>query len=109
MGGEKSVNGVEIPPFECAEDGHQNGLSVGSGHATVALNYFAHDDRRPDFPLGMVVRRWNVGIFQKGQQFVPIFLQALGQPLNIAIVRWNQHKINQALIEPFDPGCISVR
>ena len=41
--------------FECAEDAHQDGLTVGSVLTAVAVAVFSEDNGRANRPLGVVV------------------------------------------------------
>ena len=68
--------GTGAAQFQGAEDRHQPGLHLGARLGAVATVALAHQHRRADRPLALVVRGVDVLPLQEGQQFVVVLLEA---------------------------------
>ena len=66
--------------LEGAEDGHEDGLGLGTFLAAIGVAVLQDQDGGADPPLpGIVVRR-NLLVVQEGEQFLPVAPQSLLQP-----------------------------
>ena len=106
-GGEVSGQGVDDCPdrvvaalFEGAEDGHQDGLAVGTVLAAIAVAVFADDHRRADGPLGRVVVERNVRLIQKREQFVSMTPESFDQSFGVRVLPGRVDQLFQTRGQP---------
>ena len=72
---------------ERPEDRHEDGLCLGSAITLVALSVLAHDDRGPDFPLGVVVVRWDMLMVQEGEDVLLEAAKSFDNALDVMVRR----------------------
>ena len=93
------VHWFQTPGLERAVDGHQDRLRLRPGLAAVAQRVLAHDDRRSDLPLRVVVVRRHVLVVQESEQRIPIPSQPFDQALDVRAGRLPVHQTHQALVD----------
>ncbi len=82
------ADGVTIALFECTEDAHQDGLTVGSVLTAVAVAVFSEDNGRANRSLGVVVVKGNTLLAQEREQVASVSPQAFDQALGVVAFPW---------------------
>jgi len=103
----ENIDRIVPPALERAEDRHQNRLSEGSAVAAIAVDDLANQHRKTNFALAMIIGSGHFGMFQKGKQLIPIFLQAAGQALSFPIRILGQGQIEQAFVKSLDTESVA--
>ena len=90
---------VEATALEGAVDGHQHGAGLGAAVAHVAVAGLAHQHRRPNFALGLVVVRGHAVKLDECQQRLAVLQQPLRQPPRVWVRPFGHRQIDHAALQ----------
>ena len=98
-GGEDGFEGVVAALFEGAEQGHEDGLAVGTGVAAVAVAVFANEDGGADRAFGVVVIERDAVAIEEREQVILMTAQAFDETLRIWLIPLRRDEVFQPIVE----------